>query len=164
MIRREAQMKLALLLVLFLPLSSLFADGPKLAFTYENSLEPYDTYPCTSEKADFGIYDWDVRCTVGRTVRRFTAHFALTFYAKGHALDRVRHGRNVQSAHEVLYWVTDWQDSSHPVSHSSTIWFFHKTAEDALAEIDLNQGVDSDNASLRLRFIPAVSILKNHSR
>ncbi|WP_208404686.1 hypothetical protein, partial [Bacillus velezensis] len=92
-----------------------------------------------------GMYEWDVACQVGRTLRRFNVHFVITFYPKV---------KSATSAHEIMYWVTDWQDTSKPTSHSSTIWLYHRAAEEGLQGMELSQGIDSDNATLRLNYSP----------
>jgi len=109
-------------------------------FEYVENLAPYRTFPCSSEKASVGFYEWDVDCSLPEKKIRFWVHLSLREYGK------TPFGEN---SYELLYWVTQPDSNDH--RHSSTsLWIHNSEASNRLKRLSNSLGVEEDRAYLKL--------------
>ena len=134
-----------ILLVIFVFFSGLLGAAPsfkKFEFTFVENLEPYETFPCTHQKASVGLFEWDVECAVREKRIKYWVHLAVSQYPE------TSFGKN---AYEVLYWVTSPDSTTH--RHSSTsLWIHNSEEKNRINRLAASLGIDEDNASLRLTF------------
>ncbi len=112
-----------------------------MQFVFQSMGQPYQKWDCTYQKDANLPYDYTVACPVTRKTRNYRVHLAIAYYPKT---------RLGLSAYEILYWVTDFTDPSHPTSHSSTTWIHQDTQNVRPTVFQLSQGVDNDLAALQL--------------
>lgn len=126
--------------------TQLYAESPEqLHFEYQELVEPYTKFECSHQKANVGIYDWDVLCEGKDFTRKYFAHVAVSFYPK------TVFGVN---SYEVLYWVTDATNAKKYLHSSSTIWMHNSSRENTLHVLEVSQGVENDLAALKLVYFP----------
>lgn len=114
-----------------------------LEFTLQENLDPWALANCDHEPENNPV-DWLVTCKLDQTKHVFRVHLVIQRYKK------TRYG---QSAHEILYWVTDATHPRSPAHASSTIWLHHRQPEVETNVLEMAQGVDNDLKSLRLKVL-----------
>ncbi len=111
-------------------------------FQIQSLLEPYEVIDCQHKKKEGLPFDWTVECKRGKYKKLFHVHLALAYYPNS---------SRKKPAYQLLYWITDTtarsQDSR---MTSSTVWFYQKKDDDRLSDIEFSQGIENDNAYLKL--------------
>ncbi len=110
--------------------------------TFNRQLDEGESFSCTHVVENEAAQDWRVVCGA----KRYTVHLWVTAYPHASGAAKV--------SYEVLYWLTDWTDTSHPIGNGTTFWF-HLKEKSALAGLDVRLSVDNDNAGLYLNLNPS---------
>ena len=135
-------MKSFLSLFLFVITAQAWASprASELEFKYQDNFAPWEIGKCKHQKVEGPAPDWDVTCDFKGKIKKYTVHLVVNYYPK------TNYG---ESAHEILYWVTD-RTNKEIRYDSSTIWLHANKSDSRATMIQLAQGVENDMASLRL--------------